>query len=261
MFLTLPAFKRRTNAAGIHFGLSLVIAVLAGLLVFGIWYPHPYREISGGRELFVLVVAVDVIMGPLMTFVVFNVAKPRGELFRDLTIIGLVQAAALAYGLWTVAVARPVHLIFEVDRFRVVHAIEVPAELLSQALPDLQRLPLTGPTLLSIREFKDSNEGFESIMAELQGAAVSFRPNMWQSYAKAKPQVIARAKPLNELKDRFPERIDEVEAALASSSLTTKAKRGASVGYIPVVGHNSFWTVLIDIKTADIIAFVPIDSF
>lgn len=261
MFLSPTKFKRRVNAAGIHFGLSLVIAVLAGLLVFVIWYPHPYREISGGRELFLLLVAVDVIMGPLMTFVVFNISKPRGELFRDLTIIGLVQTAALGYGLWTMAVARPVHLIFEVDRFRVVHAIEVPAELLSQAPPDLQRLPLIGPTLLSIRDFKDSNEGFESIMAEIQGAAISFRPDMWQSYAKAKPQVIARAKPLSELKNRFPERIDEIEAALASSSLTTEAKRGASVGYIPLVGRNSFWTVLIDIRTTDIIAFVPIDSF
>lgn len=42
----------RFKASGIHLGLSLVMASLAALLVFGIWYPYPYREISGGRELF-----------------------------------------------------------------------------------------------------------------------------------------------------------------------------------------------------------------
>ena len=253
--------KRRINAAGVHFGLSLLLAAIAGVLVFAVWYPHPYWEISGGPKLFLLMTTVDVIMGPLMTFVVFNVAKRRVELFRDLTIIGFIQAAALAYGLWIVAVVRPVHLVFEIDRFRVVHAIEVPAELLDQALPDLQRLPLSGPTLLSIREFKDSNESFESIMAELRGSAISFRPGMWQSYAKAKPQVVHRAKPLSELKKRFPARTDEINSALASWWVTTEEKHGTSVGYIPMVGRVGFWTVFIDTKTADIISFVPIDSF
>ena len=42
----------RLRASGIHLALSLVVAGLAALFVFGIWYPYPYREISGGRELF-----------------------------------------------------------------------------------------------------------------------------------------------------------------------------------------------------------------
>ena len=49
------------------------------LLVFAVWYPYPYREISGGRDLFLLVVAVDVVLGPLITFAVFNRAKPRAR--------------------------------------------------------------------------------------------------------------------------------------------------------------------------------------
>jgi len=62
---------------------------------------------------------VDVILGPLITLTVFNRSKPRSELVRDLTVVGLIQLAALGYGLWTVFVARPVHLVFEYDRFRV----------------------------------------------------------------------------------------------------------------------------------------------
>jgi hypothetical protein len=253
--------RSRFRACGIHFAVSLLIAGFAALLVFLVWYPYPYREISGGRDLFLLVIAVDVVMGPLLTLIIFDLKKPRRELRRDLAVIGLLQLAALVYGLWTMAVARPVHLVFEIDRFRVVHAIDVPADLLSQAPTDMRNLPFTGPTLLSVREFRDPAESFDATMAALQGIALGARPDLWQSYAKAKPLITARAQPLTQLKARFPTRTPEIDVALASSTPTIEVKREASIGYIPMVGRSSFWTVLIDIETTDIIAFVPIDSF
>ena len=257
MFINRDFWNGRIKASAIHLALSLTLAMMAALLVFVVWYPYPYRDISGGRELFLLVVGVDVIMGPLMTLAVFNRNKPRQELRRDLAVIGLLQLLALAYGLWTVAVARPVPLVFEIDRFRVVHAIDVPTELLNRAPQALQRLPLTGPTLLSVREFKDSRESFEATMAALQGAALGARPDFWQSYEQAKPQVLARARPLADLNARFPARAGEVTKALQSAT----GRLPTSIGYIPMVGRSTFWTVLIDSSTAEVIAFVPIDSF
>ena len=82
----------RVRATGIHLVISLAIAILAALLVFLVRYPYPYREISDRRELFLIVVVVDVVMGPLMTLDVFTVAKPREELRRDLGIIGVLQS-------------------------------------------------------------------------------------------------------------------------------------------------------------------------
>ena len=257
---TYPGFwKNRVRASAIHLSISIVLAVMAALLVFGVWYPYPYREISGGRELFLLVVGVDVIIGPLLTLAIFNLKKPRAELWRDLAIIGLLQLGALAYGLWTVAAARPVHLVFEIDRFRVVHAIDVPPELLAKAPADFQHLPLTGPTLLSVRNFRDSKESFEATMAALQGVALSARPDLWQPYAAAKEQVTARARPLADLKTRFPARVGDIDNALISAG--AKSHPASSIGYIPLVGRQSFWTVLIDSNTAGVIAFVPLDSF
>jgi hypothetical protein len=102
----------------VHLGISPCHCGLAAWLVFAVWYPYPYREISGGRELFLMVVTVDVILGPLLTLAVFNMSKnPIKTLRLDLTVIGLFQLAALVYGLWTVFVVRPVHLAFEMDRF------------------------------------------------------------------------------------------------------------------------------------------------
>lgn len=254
-----PSLKSRLLAAGIHLMLSLVIAALAAWLVFALWYPYPYREISGGRTLFLIVVAVDVLMGPLMTFAVFNRSKPGGELRRDLAVIGLLQVAALVYGLWTVSVARPVHLVFEVDRFRVVHAIDIPEDEMGLASAELQRLPWSGPTLLSVREFRDSQEQLTATLGEVQGIYLSSRPSLWQSYDKAKLQVLKVAKSLSDLKNRFPADVEIIDAALKSASSGDKANR--EVGYVPMAGRDKFWTVLIDLQTTEVIAFVPIDSF
>lgn len=253
------SWGHRLYASGIHLGLSLLVAGLAALLVFAVWYPYPYREISGGRSLFLLVIAVDVIMGPLLTLAIFNRSKPLNELRLDLAVIGLLQLAALAYGLWTVAVARPVHLVFEIDRFRVVHAIDVPPELLDQAPAGLRPLPLAGPTLLSVREFKNPQENFEATMAAIQGVALGARPDLWQGYERAKAQIKARARPVSELKSRFPGRAAEIDQALKSASSAVRAM--TSVGYVPLASRDTFWTVLIDTNTTEVIAFVPIDSF
>ena len=247
--------KSRLKAAGIHLGLSVLLAVLAALLVFLVWYPYPYRDISGGRDLFLLVVAVDVVMGPLLTLTVFNPKKPFAELRRDLALIVILQLAALGYGLWTVAVARPVHLVFEISRFVVVHAVDVPGELLVKAPPDLQEWPWTGPTLLSVRAFKNNAEQTDATMVALNGLAVGAQPHLWQSYNKGRSDVLAVAKPLAELKARFAPRVPEIDQALKA------VPSGVVVGYVPMADRNSFWTVFVDLKTAEVLAFVPIDPY
>lgn len=251
--------KSRLSAAGIHLLLSLAVAAAAAWLVFGVWYPYPYSEISGGRELFFIVIIVDVLMGPLLTLAVFNRNKPARELRRDLAIIGLLQIAALVYGLWTVSVARPVHLVFEVDRMRVVHAIEVPEVELDQAPPDLQRLPWAGPTLLSLRSFRSDKEKMEMTLVALGGTPLGARPGLWQDYEKAKPQIMAAAKPLSDLRARFVAQADLIDAALKSAPGASKS--GVSLGYLPMASRDKYWTALLDLNTTEVIAFVPIDSF
>src|SRR5215831_21153351 len=127
--------RRRARAAGFHLLISATLAALAAALVFGLWYPGFYRAVAGGRDLFLLVTGVDVVLGPLLTFAVFNLAKGWRHLRRDLAVIGVIQLAALLYGLHTVYIVRPVALAFEVDRFRVVAAANVYTPDLPKALP------------------------------------------------------------------------------------------------------------------------------
>lgn len=254
-----PSASSRLSAAGIHLMISLAVAAAAAALVFGIWYPYPYREVSGGRELFFIVMAVDVVLGPLLTLTVFNRDKPRRELRRDLAVIGVLQMAALVYGLWTVAVARPVHLVLEMDRFRVVHAIEVAEAELGQAPPGLQRLPWTGPTLVSIRGFRDGREKLDMTVAALSGVPLGARPALWQDYTGAAPQIRAAARPLAELKTRFPAQAGLIDDALRSGRAASTSP--AALAYLPMASRDRYWTAVLDLNTTEVIAFVPIDSF
>ncbi len=249
-------WKQRSRAAGIHLAASVIVALLAAALVFFIWYPYPYREASGGRELFLLVVVVDVVVGPLLTFAVFNRKKPMKELRRDLFIVVLLQLGALGYGLWTVYAARPVHLVFEIDRFQTVHAIEVDADLLKKAPPNLRITPLLGPTLLAVRPFKDSNESGEATMAALSGVSLSSRPDLWQEYEAAKPRVRTVAKPAASLLTRFPAQKSTIEQAVNDVGRPID-----KLAYVPMKSRMQFWTVLLDAQTMDVVGFINLDSF
>ena len=54
------------------------------MLVFGLWYPGPYRLLAAAH-LFVLLIGVDVVIGPLLTFAVSNRGKGRRAPARDLS--------------------------------------------------------------------------------------------------------------------------------------------------------------------------------
>jgi hypothetical protein len=257
MLLTSNAFWRdRLKASGIHLGLSMTIALAAALLVFGIWYPYPYREISGGRELFLLVVTVDVILGPPITLAVFNRTKPWPTLRHDLVVVAIIQLAALGYGLWTVSVARPVHMVFEFDRFRIVHAIEIPPELIERTPSGVNALPLWGPTPLAVREFRNGSESADATLAAIQGVSLSARPDLWEPYASAVPRILQAAKPIAVLKTRFPAKAADIDRAVIQFG-----GKPESALYLPLTSRSVFWTAFLDPANATVIGAMPLDSF
>lgn len=246
----------RLRWAGIHLTISLLIAVLTAALVFLIWFPHPYRELAGGVKLFLIIVVVDVILGPAATLIVANPKKSLRELRLDVAFIGVLQIAALAYGLWTLAQARPVYMAFEVSRFRVIHAVDVDPQLLARAPEQWRELPLGRPQLVAVRPFRSAQEQSDAVFAELGGLSLGARPDFWMPYTDAVAAVKAEARPLTELLQRRPEARREAEAM---------AKRlGRPVDgllYLPVAGRHLFWTALIDPETGMPLDYLPVDPY
>ena len=107
--MTLASFSR-WQAFLIHLGISALIAATVVALVLAVWYPPPYFAGMGGPVLLRLLIGVDVVLGPLITLIVFDPAKPR--LKYDLMTIAALQVAALAYGGMVMFEARPVYNVF-----------------------------------------------------------------------------------------------------------------------------------------------------
>ncbi|PLX43295.1 MAG: hypothetical protein C0609_08805 [Deltaproteobacteria bacterium] len=96
----------RKKAFALHLGFSaLVLAAVVSLFSLW-WFPPPYFFTEGGWRLLRLILFVDLTIGPLLTLIVFNTRKPRKELRRDLSVVVLLQIAALLSGLFTVYLQR-----------------------------------------------------------------------------------------------------------------------------------------------------------
>lgn len=250
-------WKERSVAAGWHLLASTAVAALAALLVFWVWYPYPYGELAGGNGLFRLLVTVDVIMGPLLTFVVFNRAKPRKELWRDLSVIAVLQLAALGYGVHTVYQARPVYLVHEVDRFRVVTAPDIDPADLPQAAETFRALPVFGIRVIGLRPTRDAAESLQSLQSALAGKDISFMPQRWQELDDAnRAQIRQRAKDLAYLRLKAGASTQALDRMAVDSGVPPER-----VIALPLVGRRDDWSVIMDSRDLRILGYLPIDSF
>lgn len=249
-------FRAAIRAAGVHLLCSLGVAVMAGVLVFGLWFPYPYRDLAGGRELFLLVVVVDVVCGPLLTLILYNPAKPRAELWRDLGLVALIQLAALGYGLYTVWQARPVYLVQEVDRFKVITLPDLDASAVVRLAPELQPRWMGGPITVAIRSPKDETEKNKVMFESVQGGRdYGERAEFYVPYEGTDAlKALQRAKPLAEFLQKQPTQENAARALAKEKGLGM-----ADLLYLPVVGRQD-WVAVLDPK-AQIQGFLRGDGF
>jgi hypothetical protein len=249
------ALTARIRAAVIHAAISTACVSAMAALVFLLWYPGALSELSGSGRLFWIIAGVDLALGPLLTAVVFNVQKKRAELALDVGCIAALQVLALAYGVWVMAAARPVHVVFEVDLFRVVTVNEVIEARLPQAPGGLRTLPWTGPQTIGVLKPTEAAAQFESMMLGTQGVHLAQLPSYWVPYERVVDQVQQRAQPLAALNTRDAEGKKVLAQALAKAGLNEQTAR-----WLPLVSARASWVALID-PQGRWVGSAAIDSF
>jgi hypothetical protein len=252
----LARYRIAAQAAAVHSVCTVLVAAAAAWLVFGVWYAYPYRELSGGRELFLLVVAVDVVCGPLLTFVLFNPEKSRRELCMDLGLVAIVQLAALGYGMWTVLQARPLFLVHEVDRFKVVSAPDLAPQALDALTAQLKPKFWMGPQTVGIRPPKSVEEHNNVLFeAAAGGRDYAERPDFYVPFdAAVASKTLERSKAVRDFAARYPQH----KPALENISALTKQPI-EQMRYLPIRARKDWIAVLT--PTGQIAEFVPGDGF
>lgn len=248
--------SHRLRASLIHFAISTLFALALSGLVLGLWYPWPFWKLSGGLFLFGLVVGIDVILGPVLTLLVFNPNKSRTHLLLDMSVVVGLQLGALSYGVWSVWQARPVQLVFEYDRFGVARASEVDLNLFSEAQSGINPLPWNGPGRVALRPFHSEAERMEATLLAITGAPLAIRVDLWQPYENAREKILKTAKPLTELLESHPQHADALLRAVEQAGVPQ-----SRLVFLPLVSGRTVWTVLLDAQSAEPLAFAPVDPF
>lgn len=246
----------RWKAASIHLSLSIALGLVVGALLFGVWYPPPYFHAVGADMLVLLLVGVDVVLGPLLTLVVFKAGK-RG-LKLDLAIIAIVQSVALVYGLSVVLKSRPVFLVAAVDRFVLVSARDLdPADLAKGGRPEFRTLSLTGPRTVGAKPPDDTDAANELLFSGLAGKDIDKFPQYYVDYAEVAQGLLKKAKPLADIEAMTS---GDDGALLRGAARKTGVPAERLVG-VPVQTRRGFLVMLLDRESGTPLRAAAVDPW
>jgi hypothetical protein len=235
----------RINAFGIHLLLSAFLALAVICLVFFVWYPSPLHAAVGVTKIFLMLITIDVVLGPCLTLLVYKQGKK--SLVMDLSIICAMQVGALLYGLHAVADGRPAWLVFVDDHFRLVRTNEIDERKLDEAKMEYRSPSWVGPKWVFVAEPESADEKsdllFESVFA---GIDISQRPNLYQPLSIAEPAVQKAGKSLALLeKYNTPESVEAI--------LNAYPKAGA---WLPLKANHRDMVVVLKENSGEVIAIV-----
>jgi len=157
---TKPVLKTKLKATAVHLSMSVLVFVYLAYKIYFDWYPQPYFEIDGGWQGIRLIGAVDLVLGPFITFLIFDLRKSRREILFDLVTILVIQFGALAYGIYATYTQRPIAVVL-IDDFMVSATMEHYGGKLES--PDyLKRYSDEKPPII-YSDFPMTREGFDEV--------------------------------------------------------------------------------------------------
>ena len=241
----------KASLTHLTFSAAIATALLALMLLF--WYPYPLFEAVGGRQVLLILLGVDVTLGPLITLIIFNPRKSRKALGFDLSVIALLQLSALIYGMSVVFQARPVFVVFSKNSFDLVTANMLTDEDIAKAgHPDFRSLPLTGPVYVFTEMPADIKERNEVSWSGFSGKDLPLFPKYYRPYDEHSAAAARAAKPIAELRKLHPDRNTEIDDAVARSG-----RNEADLGYLPLRAKYKDQAVLVRQSDGQVMAVLP----
>jgi len=210
-----------------------------------LWYRPPFFSALGGYHVLLILLGVDVTIGPLITLIIFDLKKTRRALIFDFSVIAFLQITALAYGMNVVFEGRPVFVVFSRDSFDLVTANMLNDADLAEARPEFRSLPKTGPIYVYSEMPTNIVERNEVVLSALSGKDLPQFPQYYQPYVEHMLTVAQAAKPVGQLKKRNPDKSTVIDDAISQTGHTEK-----ELGYLPIRAKYENITALVDKKGA-----------
>lgn len=220
------------------------------LIVFGVWYPSPLSSALGVTAITLVLLGVDVVIGPLLTFIVYKPSKP--SLRFDLSIIVALQLVAFGYGVWILAEGRPVWMVFSVDQFELVQSYQVDQRKIADAKAEYRSQSWSGPLWVAAQRANSVEDRKMILMESLfVGVDIAQRPERYVPLIEQSSEIRKHARPLEDLA-----RYNSAEQLERELKLWPKAN-----AFLPMMARVRPMTVLIDKESAKVIAVVELNPW
>ncbi len=112
----------RTKAFFIHLLISVILICMFLSFALTIWYQE-FFVVSKVVIPIKLLILVDIIIGPVLTFIVY--VKGKKTLKLDLVVIVIIQLLAFLFGGITIFYGKPSLVVFNGNSFEIVHEVEM----------------------------------------------------------------------------------------------------------------------------------------
>jgi hypothetical protein len=243
----------RWRAGFTHLLLSLFVVGSVAAYVIYFWYPLALLPMAKADELLMMVGGIDLIVGPLLTLIVYKHGKKT--LKFDLTVIALIQSVFLGMGLYTLFQSRPVYLVATDHMFNMVFANEILKDDLNKAQSKYQTLSISKPKLVGAVLPSDLKERNRITLSALGGGAdLQHMPQHYVDYAQVSSQVLKNAMPIIN-----PPKVSAQNAATLQQAAIDYGYTPNDVRFMHLGSARGYAVVLIDAKTAQPIGFVNLD--
>ena len=196
--------KFRFKAFSIHLiSSATVLALILGGLYLG-WYRWPGWYLTDVSKVVLVMIGVDVVLGPTLTFIIANKNKPRRELTRDLAVIVIVQLCALLYGSASLWNGRPICYAYSEGFLQLVQAYDISAD---EMRLGRERNPSLTPSWYSLPRWvwaplPQDNDTQQKILASAVGGGddVISMPQYYKRWEDGASSLRSQLKKVDELK-------------------------------------------------------------
>lgn len=241
----------RLYAFSIHIILSALIFCSVSYMLVVLWYPDIFFTIDGGLKGLKLIALVDIVVGPLLTLILYR--KGKKGLKLDMAFICVLQLIFLLYGIWVLYSHRPAALVFYRDTF-----YSMGVEKFEHQQNGLEKIRYTAggiPGYVAVHLPDDWDKVRElRRMATAKGEALFAQAEYYAPLAAQRQRIIASGRDLAEYLLHNPDANKEMNQWLGNHG-----GRMDDFVYIPVVSRFKNTILALDSESGDIRGVVDLD--
>lgn len=240
--------KTKFKAFFLHLSLSIVVVSLIFACIIYFWFPVPFLAITNFKDVALILIAVDVVLGPLLTLVVFNPGKK--SLRFDLSIIVVIQTMALSYGVYTMFLTHPVYITYFNGSYNIITAKQAMPE--KAIVNNLKVSKLSPPifTFMSVSDEDVLNQLFSEMMNG--GAQIETRAEYYESHQDHLDRIISDGLDPETLLENNKSK-EKLEAFF-----TKNGKAVDEYAFVPIVGSSKNDILILEKKSGQAIDILGI---